>query len=162
MFGNGLYGGISNMLNNMRSQNPTDLYGLMTGGYNQFGDLGFAPMSQSNLGMMGITNPYAAAFRTPSYDKPIMPFGAAPMPAYGYQMQQGLLPQQQPTNTAPQQIDQQQLQKQLVDMGLLVQPQADHPFIRKLMERGVEPIYRPAYLQQQMDMYGSGSPGYGG
>lgn len=118
-----------------------DLYGLLTGGYNPFGGLGFAPMSQSSLGMMGISNPYAAAFRTPSYDQPILPFGAAPMPAYGYQMQQGLLPQQQPQQPQQPQNPAQQvtpgaIQKQLFDAGALVRnPAYSTPFMQSLRRK---------------------------
>jgi hypothetical protein len=53
------------------------------------GDIGFTPMTAPMLAMMGISDPNVMQFRTPQYDQPIMPFGAQPMPVYGYQQQFG-------------------------------------------------------------------------
>ena len=52
-----------------------------------FGGLGFEPMSQESLGMLGITNPNAMEFRTPRFDQPFTPFGGFEMQPHGYNLQ---------------------------------------------------------------------------
>lgn len=133
------------------------------------GDLGFNPMSQNALGLLGIQNPFAMQFTRQTLDQPIMPFGMAPMPRYGYQLQQDRMAGQQ--NQQPQQpmINQNALQQQLIDMGLLVPNNRVGPAFASRVDWS-SPYSKSLFGNQyitpfeanQNAMYGPGSWGYGG
>lgn len=136
------------------------------------GNLGFNPMSQNALGLLGIQNPFAMQFTRQTLDQPIMPFGMAPMPRYGYQLQQERMGGQQPTQQNQQQsgaINQNQLAQQLMQMGMLVDNPVmntgigsridwESPYAKSLFGNR----YITPFELNQRQNYGAGSWGYGG
>lgn len=121
------------------------------------GDIGFTPMTNPMLAMMGISNPNVMQFRTPQYDQPIMPFGAAPMPAYGYQQQFGTGEPgiQTPVQTATTEPAQEPGLQTLLDYGLLV----EHPGDYGVWKSWRHPRYISPYDLEQRRMRLEGNQG---